>query len=229
MANRVIFFDVVETLFSLEPLEHSFTAMDLPEDTAQLFFAQLLRDAFALSAAGDFYSFPEIAKGTLTVLLKTQGVDPDPSILQNILGAFSVLPAYQDVKPALQRLHHAECRAVLLTNGTRGNTEKLLQNNGLTAWVDDVLSVDDLGVWKPQSQLYLKAASRHQCEPGNAVLVAAHAWDIHGAMAAGLKGVWVRRQDTDYHPLMGRPDGIAYTLVDAVNQALEVLETPPPA
>lgn len=63
MITRVILFDVIETLFSLAPLKDRFVRNGATGESAGLFFAQLLRDAFALSAAGVFKPFPEIAWG----------------------------------------------------------------------------------------------------------------------------------------------------------------------
>ncbi len=85
---RIVFFDVVETVFSLTPLEDKMADLNLPAGTDRLFFAQLLRDAFALSASGIFHSFPDIAKGTLKVLLHSLGHEHDETTLKDILGVF---------------------------------------------------------------------------------------------------------------------------------------------
>src|SRR6056297_3558188 len=148
---RIVFLDAVETVFSLAPLEETMTALNLPEGTERVFFAQLLRDAFALSASGVFHTFPDIAKGTLTVLLHTLDREADETTLKDLLAAFSQLPAHEDVRPALERLKSFDCRAVLLTNGSRANTEKLVRDNNLEHLVDDIVSVDDFHIWKPQT------------------------------------------------------------------------------
>ena len=222
--TRIIFFDVVETVFSLAPLKEEMTGFNLPAGTDRLFFAQLLRDAFALSAAGVFHSFPEIAKGTLAVLLDSLGHKASDTVLKKILEAFSQLPAHEDVKPALEKLKPSDYQAVLLTNGSRANTEKLVRDNGIEHLVDDIVSVEDFNIWKPQAALYQAAARRHSCDPGNALLIAAHAWDVHGAIRAGLHGIWVQRQESIYHPLMGKPDEQVANLVDAVDLALSRLQ-----
>ncbi|TCO77884.1 haloacid dehalogenase type II [Chromatocurvus halotolerans] len=221
---RIVFLDVVETVFSLAPLEEKMTALNLPEGTDRVFFAQLLRDAFALSASGVFHTFPEIARGTLTVLLHSIGHEADETTLKDILAAFSQLPAHEDVRPALEKLKPFDCQAVLLTNGSRANTEKLVRDNDLEQLVDDIVSVDDFQIWKPQTALYQQAAREYSCAPANALLVAAHAWDVHGALRAGFHGVWIQRQDSIYHPLMGNPDHQVASLVDAVDLAVKQLK-----
>jgi len=220
---RIIFFDVVETFFSLAPLADKLTELNLPVGTDRLFFAQLLRDAFALSANGVFHTFPDIAKGTLTVLLHSLCREVDETTLKEILGTFSRLPAHSDVKPALEKMRHSNCQAVLLTNGSRANTENLARDNGIEHLVDDIVSVEDFKIWKPQTELYRQAALKHSCAPENALLVAAHAWDIHGAIRAGFHGIWIQRQELLYHPLMAKPDDQASNLVDAVDRAIHLL------
>ncbi|MDT8309957.1 MAG: haloacid dehalogenase type II [Methylophaga sp.] len=219
---HVVFFDVVETIFSLSRLNEKMTAFNLPPGIDQVFFAHLLRDAFALSATGIFHTFPEIAKATLRVLLDSLDYKFDDTITDEILSAFSQLTAHEDVKAALEKLKLSDCRAVLLTNGSRENTEKLLQNNNIEHLVDDIVSVEEFGVWKPQTELYRRAARKFSCDPDKALLIAAHAWDVHGAIQAGLHGIWIQRQETLYHPLMGHPDKVI-NLEDAVDLALERL------
>jgi 2-haloacid dehalogenase len=220
---RIVFFDVVETVFSLTPLEDKMAEFNLPAGTDRLFFAQLLRDAFALSTSGVFHPFPDIAKGTLTVLLHSLGHEADETTLKDILGVFSRLPTHKDVKPALEKLRDSDCQAVMLTNGSRANTEKLVRDNDIEHLVDDIVSVDDFNIWKPQTELYRQAALKHSCAPENALLVAAHAWDIHGAIQAGFHGIWIQRHESLFHPLMGSPDEQVNDLVDAVDLAVQRL------
>ncbi|WP_237060825.1 haloacid dehalogenase type II [Microbulbifer sediminum] len=222
MSDRVIFFDVIETLFSLSPLRDRFTELGLPGQSAPLFFAQLLRDAFALSATGQFQPFPAIARATLEVLFANQGLPMDEKHIKPILGEFSRLPAHPDVRPALERVHASrDTRAILLTNGSRENTEGLVQRAGLAPLVDDILSIEALQVWKPMADVYRQAAAKAGTTPAQATLIAAHAWDTNGALAAGLRAVWVRRQDAAYHALMAPPLALADNLEQAVEAALD--------
>lgn len=220
MTSRVVLFDVIETLFSLAPLKERFRRNGATGESAELFFAQLLRDAFALSAAGVFKPFPEIAQGTLKVLLESRGHQDVDSAVKDILSVFGELPAHPDVEAALEAVHQAGARAVLLTNGSRANTEKLVAGAGLSGQVDDVISIEDFQVWKPRAEVYLEACRHCGVGPDNTTLIAAHAWDVHGAMEAGLEGIWVKRQDSAYHRLMGQPKGLADSLTQAVSMAL---------
>lgn len=154
------------------------------------------------------------------VLLESKGHQDVDRAVKDILSVFGELPAHPDVKAALESVQQAGARAVLLTNGSRANTEKLVAGAGLTGLVDDVISIEDFQVWKPQASVYQEACRQSGVSPEDVTLIAAHAWDVHGAMQAGLEGVWVRRQDAVYHPLMGKPSALADTLPEAVAAAL---------
>ncbi|SDK25583.1 haloacid dehalogenase type II [Microbulbifer yueqingensis] len=221
MTSRVVFFDVIETLFSLAPLRERFTALGLPEQAAAVFFAQLLRDAFALSAAGSFRPFPEIARATLEVVLASADAQTGKDEIDTVLEQFGKLPAHPDVRPALERARAGGLRSFLLTNGSRQNTESLVQQAGLESLVEGIISIEEFRVWKPRRELYRQAAGRAGTSPAEATLVAAHAWDTNGALEAGLQAIWVRRQDAIYHPLMREPRACVDDLQEAVRVALE--------
>ncbi|WP_346837817.1 haloacid dehalogenase type II [Microbulbifer sp. SAOS-129_SWC] len=221
MTKRVIFFDVIETLFSLKPMERAFDELKLPANTGKLFFAQLLRDAFALSATGVFKPFPELARATLEVVLQNAQGQAEEGQIKQILGTFAELPAHPDVQPALSRVKDDPAtQAVLLTNGSQANTEALVRQAGIGELVNAIISIESLDVWKPRADVYQGAARKMNVAPEQATLIAAHAWDTHGAMRAGLQAVWVRRQDRVYHGLMDAPAAQADDLEQAVEVAL---------
>lgn len=219
MSQPVLLFDVIETLFSLQPLRDQMAEEGLGEPYADLFFAQLLRDAFALSASGVFYPFPAIAAGTLKVVLRNAGKSADSPRVERLLSTFSQLPAHPDVAPALEQASASGAKIVLLTNGSADNTRQLVAREDLSALVDNIVSIDEHSVWKPQSSLYQAVCKQLNVPRAETTLIAAHAWDVHGARQAGLRAVWVERQDYHFHELMSAPSGEARTLPEAVSRA----------
>jgi 2-haloacid dehalogenase len=178
----------------------------MPETALRLFFAQMLRDAFALEASGIFKPFKEIAAASLAVVMANHGVAAEQSKIQGVLAGFAELPAHADVAPALKRLKGAGVRIIALTNGGAENTQKLLERSRLASLVERVISIDEVHRWKPNREVYLHASRAIGVEPARLALIAAHAWDVHGAKAAGLLGAWVKRQDKVYHAAMQPPD-----------------------
>jgi 2-haloacid dehalogenase len=203
---QAVALDIIETVFALEPLGARFESAGMPETALRIFFGQLLRDAFALEASGVFRPFKEIAAASLAVVMASHGVAAEQAKIQGVLAGFAELPAHPDVAPALERLKSAGIRIVALTNGGAENTQKLLERSRLSSFVERVISIDEVRRWKPNREVYLHAARAIGVEPARLALVAAHAWDVHGAKQAGLLGAWVKRQDKIYHAAMQPPD-----------------------
>ena len=217
---HAIALDMIETVFALEPLSGRFKAAGLPETALRLFFAQLLRDAFALEASGVFKPFKEVAAASLAVVMANHGVAAEQAKIQGILAGFAELPAHPDVAPALERLKAAGMRIVALTNGGAENTQKLLERARLASFVQKTISIDEVRRWKPNREVYLHAARTIGVEPARLALIAAHAWDVHGAKEAGLCGAWVKRQDKVYHSAMQPPDVQGGSLTAAADALL---------
>jgi len=182
-------FDVVETLFSLEPVAIALRGAGGGSRSLELFFSRLLRDAFALAAAGDRRPFRELAAAAAAFTLP----DAPPAERDAVLAAFDRLPAQPDAQPALSRLAGAGLRAVALTNGGGEQTASLLQRAGLDRSVERTVSVEEVGRWKPAAEPYRHAAESLGVPPDRLALVSVHAWDVHGARRAGLVTGWASR------------------------------------
>jgi len=218
---QAIALDVLETVFTLEPLSARMKEAGLPDGVLRLFFAQMLRDAFALEASERVYRpFKEIARGTLAVVMANHGVHADKSKIDSVLGGFAELPAHLDVAPGLRLLKDAGARIVTLTNGSAENTQRLLERSRLSSFIERTISIDEVRRWKPNREVYLHAARALDVEPHRLALIAAHAWDVHGAKQAGLCGAWVRRQDKIFQSAMQPPDVQGDTLSEVVEKLI---------
>jgi 2-haloacid dehalogenase len=205
----VIAFDVNETLFSLDAIRDACAEHDLPRDLVEHWFARTLRDGFALTTLGEHAPFPEIGAAALHAVAPRRLGDGE---VAEIVGAMRLLDAQPDAQPCMAMLHDAGLRIVTLTNGTAVNTTHLLERNGLTGYVEQVLSVDTVGRWKPAAAPYLHAAESTGTAPERVALVAAHAWDVHGARRAGLRTGWVSRLEGTRAPYFAAADLSAVTL-----------------
>jgi 2-haloacid dehalogenase len=189
----VVAFDVIETLFPLEPLRPKLQAAGMPAHTLETWFAQLLRDAFALNATDSYRPFRELAVDALQSLAATQHVKLAPSQVEDIIGSFAKLDPHPDVAPAMRLLQEAGVRIVTLTNGSADVTQKLLERAELMPYIEKTMSVDEVRLWKPRREVYLHCAKTVGVEPRQLALIAAHGWDIQGAAHAGLMTGYVSR------------------------------------
>ncbi len=213
-------FDVIETIFPLEPLRPRLAALDLGADL-ELFFTRILRDAFALDATGTFRPFREIASGALEVLAAQRGLDhPDRAAVDAVLDGFATLDPAPDVRPAMERLREAGVTVATLSNGGVEATRGLLSRAGLLPLVSRVMGVDEIRRYKPGKDIYLHAARTLGLPPGKLAMIAVHAWDCEGARRAGLVTGWASRLEKRYHPAMEPADVCGADLVEVVEGLL---------
>lgn len=219
-APRLVVFDAIETLFSLEPVRGKLRDVGAGDHALDTWFARLLRDAFALTAAGGYAGFRAVAEGALRSTLADHGVPATDESVDGIFAAFATLPIHHDGSPALEAVADSGITIHVLTNGTRETTEQVLAKAGVDHLVDAVLTVHDVGRWKPAPEPYLHAARTANVAPAEAALVAVHGWDIVGARSAGLRTGWCSRLEQHLSSVLGPADATGDSLVDVVDALL---------
>lgn len=208
MQPRAVVLDVNETLSDLSPLGEAFERAGLPGALAPTWFASVLRDGFALAAVGESATFREIGAALLRSYLHDAGesgtVDERVS---GVLGAFTDLSLHPDVAGGLRRLADSGLRVVTLSNGAVEVADRLLTRGGVRDAVEQLLSVERAGIWKPAAAAYRYAADALGEPVDHLLMVAVHPWDLHGAARAGLRTAWVdRRGGSPYPGYVAAPD-----------------------
>ncbi|MET3719270.1 MULTISPECIES: haloacid dehalogenase type II [unclassified Arthrobacter] len=214
-ATPVIVFDVNETLSDMSPMGERFAEIGAPAQLAKFWFATLLRDGFALTAAGGNGTFAEIGAEVLRGLLAGSGIDANlDRAVEHVMGGMAALGLHPDVPEGVRALRAAGYRLVTLTNGSAQVAEKLFTPAGIRDQFERLLSVEDAPGWKPAQAAYHYAASACSVEPGQMLLVAVHPWDIHGAAEAGLGTAWINRTGAKYPDYFAAPDYTVTTLTE---------------
>ena len=219
---RAVAFDVFQTCFSVEPLRPRVVALGLPPDAIELWFAHTLRDGFALAAANAFQPFQFVARAALESLLAAKKRPIDRAAVDAAMAGFADLTPLADVGPALTLLRQRQVPAFALSNGSAESTLNLFRAAKLDGLLAGVISIDDVRLWKPRAEVYLHAARVANVDAGSLALVAAHAWDVHGAQQAGCVGAFVPRAEPRFSNAFGRPDHAAESLVTLCEQLLGV-------
>lgn len=216
---RVVVFDVVETLASLEPVADRLARQGLDQGELSAWFTRMLRDGMALTAAGGYAGFAEIARSALGA--HSRGTLTDDQI-DDVLAGFGELTAQPDAVAAVRAARDAGLRVFTLTNGAAATTRAFLERAGLAADVEEALSIDDVHAWKPSPAVYRYAVDTAGVPAAEMALVAVHSWDIFGARQAGLTTGWSPRLEGVPTPVFGTADVVAGTL-DAVVAGLIAL------
>jgi 2-haloacid dehalogenase len=140
------------------------------------------------------------------MLAEREGVSLTASEVEGLVGRMSSLPAHPEVPSALADLARTRLRLVALTNSVQPTAEAQLASAGLSDFFEVVLSADSTGHLKPAPQPYHAVAERCGVPIAQVRLVAAHAWDIAGALAAGCQAAFVARPGMVLSPLDEPPD-----------------------
>ena len=217
---KVVAFDLIQTVFDLSVLKPRLEAVGLKGELLEVWFGRVLRDGMALDASGVFKPFPEVAASALEVLMDEKGVEPSSAKVQEVMKGFAELPAHPDARPAMVALKTAGLRVMLLSNGAQANTRVLMTKGNLDGVVERSVTIEEVKHWKPRPEVYLYAAREAGVQAGEMALVAAHAWDTHGAKRAGLISAWVPRTETRYASAMEEPDVKGDSLVDVAEKLL---------
>lgn len=205
-APSVIVFDVNETLSDMSPMGERFAEVGVPAQLAKLWFATLLRDGFALTAAGGNGAFAEIGAEALRGLLATSDLAMDlDQAVEHVMAGMAGLGLHPDVPEGVRSLRKAGYRLVTLTNGSAQVAERLFMPAGIRDEFERLLSVEDAPGWKPAPAAYHYAAAACGVDPGDMLLVAVHPWDIHGAARAGLGTAWINRTGASYPGYFAAP------------------------
>ncbi|TDC83193.1 haloacid dehalogenase type II [Actinomadura sp. 7K507] len=211
---RLVVFDVNETLSDMSPLRARFEDVHAPGHLAATWFAGVLRDGFALTAAGGYADFRDVAEAGLRGLLADlPGWEGDATdAAAHILDGFADLGVHPDVPDGVRALHAAGLRLATLTNGSTAITERLLSRAGLTGCFTELLDVSAPRAWKPAAAAYRYATDSLAVDPAETLLVAVHPWDVDGARRAGLRAAWLRRGATAYPRVLTPPTRTAADL-----------------
>ena len=216
---KVIIFDVNETLLDLAPLRISVgQALEGHEEFLSLWFSTMLHYSLVETLTGNYHDFGQIGSAALMMVADSQGIELDSDEASAaITGTITKLPAHPDVVPALKALKAKGFHVVSLTNSSNAGVAAQFEFAGLTEYFERRFSVEDVRAYKPDPRPYRWVLEQLDIQPEEALMVAAHAWDLAGAKAVGLQTAFVQRPGTVLYPLAARPDYVVENLQQLVD------------
>jgi 2-haloacid dehalogenase len=222
MADPIVAFDVNETLLDTGALDALFERHFGDAAVRPVWFSQMLQLAFVGGLTGRYVDFSTAQRAAVTMLARSRGRDLDvEAVGDEITTAMTRLPAHDDVVPAIEALREGGLRVVTLSNSPPGPAERQIENAGLRPSLDAVLSAGAIEALKPKPEAYRLVADWGGVAIGDVWLVAAHAWDISGALAAGCRAAFVARSAAMPSPLGPQPEIVAGDLREIATQILK--------
>ena len=210
---EIIVFDVNETLLTLASLRPVFAQVLGSSNQIGEWFARMLHGSVVSNELDAYRSFGSIGVEALLMLAHRHGIEVSRDRAEHVVAGMRRLDPHPDEVPAMESLRDAGFRTATLTNGSSDAAAAQLDHAGLTSLLDESMTVDEVGKFKPARVVYEAAAGRFGVDISKLLMVAAHDWDIAGAAAAGCQTAFVARPGVSWS-LPGRPPGL---VVDDLN------------
>jgi 2-haloacid dehalogenase len=186
---------------------------DKTERLSQLWRDKQLQYTWLRALQGRHADFWQVTGESLDFALETLQL-ADPALRERLMNLYLRLSAFPDVADALRRLRTAGLTTAILSNGSPSMLRSAVEYAGITGLLDCVLSVEEVGVYKPHPRVYQLAVDRLRVAPHAMVFVSSNAWDAHAASAFGLPAVWCNRYGQPREHLPGAPDREIRTLAE---------------
>jgi 2-haloacid dehalogenase len=207
MRPKMLFFDVNETLLDLNAMKPVVgEALGSRPELLPLWFTTMLQYSLVVTVVDQYQHFGEVGVAALLMVARNHGVNLSPEEARRAVSSIMSLPAHQDVRPALEELKSEGFRMVTLTNSSQAAVDAQMQNANLTDLFEKQLSVEEVQLFKPHSHVYKWAARKMGLAPEECMLVAAHGWDVAGAIWSGWRAAFISRPGAQLFPLAPVPE-----------------------
>ena len=216
----VILFDVNETLLDMSALKKKINSLLGSSKGFRIWFGMLLQYSLVDNCTNNYHDFSAIADAALDMAAKALKVEIDQKEKKDALQTIKELSAYDDVPKGLQLLKDNGFRLATLTNSPATTLSAQLQHTKLTEYFEATLSVDAIRKYKPDLETYKWAAKQLSVNVSDAMLVAAHGWDIAGALQAGMQAAFIEREGQSLYPLSPKPGFTGKELVEIANKII---------
>ena len=157
------------------------------------------------AAQGRHADFWQVTGDALDYAMETLEIS-DADLREQLMALYLRLDAFAEVPDTLRQLKQSGMMMAILSNGTSSMLLPAVEHAGIGAYLDLVISVEEVGVYKPHPAVYARAAKRLQLVPRQICFVSSNAWDAHAASAFGMQVIWCNRYGQQAERLPGLPD-----------------------
>ena len=125
----------------------------------------------------------------------------DLSMRNELLDLYRVLSTFPEVKEVLEKLKEKNYKLAILSNGTPSLLNELVKSNNIENIFDDIFSIEDVGVYKPDSRVYDIPTKKYQLQKNEVAFLSANTWDVSGGGNYGYNSIWVNRNNNTFDNL----------------------------
>lgn len=215
-------FDVYGTLLDVDAAAREAAAEPgmaaLEDNWAQLSVSWRQRQlsySWLRTLMGEYIDFWQITSDALDVTLNELEIS-DADVRERLLQLYTRLSAYDEVPEQLRLMKEQGHQLGVLSNGSPSMLQSALESAKILGFLDQVLSVDDIGIYKPDRRVYAQVTEAYGCAPGDVTFFSSNNWDVAGAGTFGFRTIWVNRAGRIWDDLPRSPDHVVSSIKEAM-------------
>ena len=202
---KAIIFDAYGTLFDVNSAAEKYRDRigDKWESFANFWRTTQLEYTWLRSLMKRHKDFWQITEESLDKSIKTYKIDT--SMKNDLLDLYKTLSPYEEVEEVLKKLKVKNFKLAILSNGTPSLLDELVKSNNFENLFDDLFSIEQVGIYKPDSKVYDMPIKKYQIQKNEVYFLSANTWDVSGGGNYGYNSIWVNRNNNifdklDYSP-----------------------------
>ena len=214
---KAIIFDAYGTLFDVNSAAEKCKGKigDKWEGFANYWRTTQLEYTWLRSLMNRHKDFWKITEDSLDKSMKFFKIDN--SMRNDLLDLYKALSPFSEVKETLNKLKKKNFKLAILSNGTPSLLGNLVKNNNLENIFDDIFSIEEVGIFKPDSKVYELPVNKYNIKKDEILFLSANTWDVSGGGNYGYNSVWVNRNKNIF-------DNLDYQPLDEIHDLSELLE-----
>ena len=202
---KAIIFDAYGTLFDVNSAAEKCKGKigDKWENFATFWRTTQLEYTWLRSLMKRHKDFLQITEDSLDKSMRAFSIDP--SMKNELLNLYKVLSPFKEVPETLKKLKERNFKLAILSNGTPSLLDELVKSNNLDKLFDDIFSIEEVGIYKPDSRVYDLPIKKYKIKNSEVIFLSANTWDVSGAGNYGYQSIWVNRNNNIFDNLDYKP------------------------
>ena len=216
---KVIIFDAYGTLFDVNSAAEKCKEKigDRWESFANYWRTTQLEYTWLRSLMKRHKDFWQVTEDSLDKSLLAFKIDPN--MRSELLNLYKILNTFPEVKEVLKNLKERKYKISILSNGTPDLLDALVKSNDLEKMFDDIFSIEEVGIYKPDGKVYDMPIKKYKVEKNEVIFLSANTWDVSGAGNFGFNSIWVNRNKNIFDKL----DYIPHNEINNLNGLLKLI------
>ena len=214
---KAIIFDAYGTLFDVNSAAEKCKDKigDKWESFANFWRTTQLEYTWLRSLMKRHKDFWQITEDSLDKSMKAFSIDP--SMKNELMNLYKILSPFKEVPETLKKLKGKNFKLAILSNGTPSLLDELVKSNNLDKLFDDIFSIEEVGIYKPDSRVYDLPIKKYKIKNSEVMFLSANTWDVSGGGNYGYQSIWVNRNNNIFDNLDFNPSNQIKDLTELVN------------